>query len=134
MIRKVAEVGTLFRAIGMICSLLLPFAGCDSDEDLRNRPPRIQPQADTAGVTGDTLWLAAHATDPDGDNLRFHLVIKVDWQDLGGANPVDAGLDPQTGQFWFRPDSDDMPKRGFVFRVEDTRGGKDSTEFDVLVR
>jgi hypothetical protein len=95
-----------------------------------NRAPVIQAQPDTSIALGDTLWLQASACDPDGDVIKYKIVVYVGsiyepWPDID--------FNSATGRFWFAPTVSDLPDRSFEFLAQDGRGGESSTKFTVDV-
>jgi hypothetical protein len=115
-------------------TLLLSLQACSKDNPSRpkpNHPPQIASQADTTCAPGDTIRLRAIATDEDDDALVFSIAVLLTWQELRDGYDPDGGFDPSTGDFWFRPGTQDVPRRGFTFFVEDEHGSRDSTEFSV---
>jgi hypothetical protein len=117
-----------------LCAGAVLVVGCSSDGTPRNESPVMSAQADTSVAVGDTLFLSARATDVDGDNFSFALKVGVEWREIHSEPTIEAGLDPVTGEFWFRANSRDRPNRRFVFVVEDEHGNQDFTEFVVNVQ
>ena len=120
---------------GVLCLGLAALGGCGGEDSpvqpTANHPPVLQSQADTAGVRGDTLRLVAAATDPDGDAVSLDFAVIVTLHELQDGYRCHAGINRATGQFWFVPESLDVPSRGFRFMASDGRGGADTTSFQV---
>jgi hypothetical protein len=119
--------------LGLLALVLL---SCSDDNtckpvgtDSTNHPPVLQAQRDTSVIIGDTLRLTASATDPDGDEVKYHLTVGLhDTSDTAAAF-----LDSLTGRFWFAPSLDDRPQRSMMFTAVDEHGLAISTLFDVSV-
>jgi len=124
---------------GLLVLVLFTLFACQSDnrcipvepEDW-GRPPLIEVQSDTSCIVGDTLFLRARATDPDGDKITYMVtVLAHDQFDLHCS--VDASMDSRTGQFRFFPKAEDVPSRSFLFTAVDERGFSAGTSFEVGV-
>jgi hypothetical protein len=90
-------------------------------------------QGDTTVAIGDSLYLVASATDPDGDPVIYGLVVILTREEfMTGYRPW-ASIDETTGRFRFLPRRADIPSRLFEFRAGDGQGGVDSTRFNVVV-
>lgn len=100
-----------------------------------NHFPVIASQSDTFAIVGDTLRLEFSANDQDGDILHFEQEMPCTWEEVKNGNchlPI-AHIDSRTGSFWFYPRTYDIPTRRVIVRVNDGRGGFDSTIFNVSV-
>lgn len=116
--------------------LLIIIGGCGEGESPsgmtpRDGSPRIYDQPDTTVAYGDTLRLTASATDPDGDVLAFSMAVMASLSEIRSGYLALAGIDRDSGAFWFYPNSRDIPSRSFRFIVTDTEGLIDSTTFRV---
>ena len=127
---KRAVVRFLFLALGTA------LVGCVSSTapQAKNEAPHLSVQRDTSCAIGDTLRLHASAVDPDGDALQYSALIEITWEELRSGYRPATDMDGQTGWFWFRPSSADLPARRVTFFAEDGRGGRDSTSFGVAIR
>lgn len=113
--------------------LLLIFVPACSDNELatpENNPPVLPAQADVDAKVGQELTLSFQATDRDGDTINYHLAVYADA--IGDPLP-DAGIDAETGDFYFTPLERDKPFREFVVEVDDGRGGEDAVQFKVMI-
>lgn len=128
----------LFLLLAML--LALSFSACCDEESCTSRtfepidindPPSIQSQRDTLCLIGDSLRLQAAASDPDGDEITYHL--KVALHSGEDQYDGDAFLDSESGEFIFVPNASDMPYRSFTFIVKDEHGYAASTTFQVTV-
>ena len=75
--------------------------GCGDDEPLAplNHSPLLESQSDTTAVVNETLRLQAQATDPDGDDISFRVVVEMTWAEFHyGPRPL-VFIDQTTGQF-----------------------------------
>jgi hypothetical protein len=79
------------------------------------------------------LWLQAHAVDADGDSLQYSASILITFEEWHSGYIPAGGMNPGTGVFWFAPRAADRPSREVAFYVADSRGGRDSTAFNVVV-
>jgi hypothetical protein len=117
--------------------LLIVVGACGSDDDgpagPSNHAPVLQAQPDTTVAVGDTLHLWAIADDQDGDPLTYDAVVIGTLSDFKIRGLPDTQFDSTDGHFEFRPRTIDRPDRVFRFRVDDDRGGCDSTTFTVNV-
>lgn len=119
-------------AVAIVGAALTLCDGCSTADDERNRPPVFVSQSDTSVAVGDTLRLTAIATDEDGDDLSYGLVVRFQWQEFR-LDEIPVALDPGSGDFRYAPGSGEPSLRRFLFRVDDGRGGRDSTGFNVTV-
>lgn len=122
---------------GFVPALL---SGCGDDNSTgptpnppENRPPALAARADTSCAVGDTLRLIATAHDDEGDSLRFSAGISITYEEFRNGYLPAGGMNPETGAYWFAPNSRDIPGRRISVSVEDTEGGKDTTSFWVEV-
>ena len=123
-------------AIGIVLSL---WSGCSEDKGNgpspkpSNHRPALSLQSDTSATIGDTLRLVFTASDEDGDSPRFGLTVYCSRAEIfvGHCPLAEVGL--LDGKFWFWPRTYDVPTRTFAVVVEDSRGGADSTKFNVVV-
>ncbi|HEY3355352.1 MAG TPA: hypothetical protein VGQ83_19035 [Polyangia bacterium] len=71
---------------------LLPVAGCSNETG--NRPPVISSviAAPAQVAPGATISVAATATDPDGDALKYEWVVPAGWTVLGDATTATIAL------------------------------------------
>jgi hypothetical protein len=72
-----------------------------------NRPPRLDPISNAALFEGELLLFSAHATDPD-------LPPQTLWFNLDPGAPAEAGLNPSTGLFAWRPTAGSAPTRATI--------------------
>lgn len=113
--------------------------GCSSTETAPtgsgddNNPPEMAAVRDTTMALGDTLGLFVSATDPDGDDITYHLAVSVTYDEIVHGYVADASLNSQTGYFWFRPQHEDVPSRDFQFTADDGQGGEDAVWMTVSV-
>ena len=117
--------------------LFLAIAGCGDDEDVTgamNRPPAFQDQPDVTMALGDTLRLAALATDPDGQEVAYSVAVMATLAELQSGYFAAHAIDPATGDFWFYPSDRDIPSRSFEFRGEDALGNTGKNQFTVFVQ
>lgn len=84
-------------------------------------------------AAGDTLRLTASATDPDGHAFTYSLAVIVSLSEIRSGYVAFAAINPTTGEFWFYPNSRDVPSRSFQFIAEDELGASASTRFKVTV-
>jgi hypothetical protein len=130
-----ASSGTLALAAGLLLGVL----GCGVSDDASgpqggvNNPPVLGAVRDTTIALGDTLGILVSATDPDGDEITYHLAVSLTWEELRDGYRADASLGAQTGYFWFKPGQRDVPNRQFQFIARDGRGGEDDTWMTVTV-
>lgn len=99
----------------------------------RNRAPTFVAQRDTTAAVADTLRLVARATDPDGDDVHYTLVIVVTFEELQDGYIPAASLNGESGHFVFVPGTRDLPEREFQFLATDGRGGETAEPFTVSV-
>lgn len=89
-----------------------------------NQPPSITPLADRLLRVGQTLGIAAQASDPDpGDVLRFN---------ISGA-PAGLSLDAAAGRVLWVPSENQVGVHPLTLSVTDQGGLSDSTSFLVTV-
>lgn len=98
-----------------------------------NHRPVIRAQSDRVCAVGDTLRVQAVAADPDGDSLSYSASVRYSGIEHHLGYLPTGGMDAHTGWFWFVPASYDAPYRVVDFIVDDGNGGRDSTQFWVLV-
>ena len=104
-----------------------PAAPCDLPPcDL---PPLITALPDTSVAVGDTLRLQIEAVDPEGEPLRYRLVIA--WMPESGQTA--AVLDSLSGAFVFIAAETDRPVRWFGFFARDPGGNESSMSIYVTV-
>ena len=108
-------------------------SGGKTTEPPANRPPVMATQADTSCVIGDTLRLLAQAFDSDDDALDYAASIKISYEEFHSGYLPAGGMNAATGAFWFAPSNRDRTSRRITFFVDDGRGGRDSTNFQVTV-
>lgn len=113
---------------------LVACRGAESTAPQPNRAPALSVQHDTSSAVGDTLWVRASAVDPDGDCLRYSATIEVTFEELRSGYRPESDMNGDSGWFWFRATAKDEPSRTMSFSVDDGRGGRDSTTFEVAVR
>jgi hypothetical protein len=123
----------------LVLSFVLPvLLGCNDDGKVTtlgpaNARPSITSQPDTSCAVGDSLQLQVQAHDPDGDVLHYLVSFEIRWGDFISGHLPEGDINSQTGEFWFYPRSWDSPSRRVTFLVDDGRGGRDSTTFEVHV-
>ena len=138
--KRIDPTGGHMRFVLLPCALAVAFAaaGCHGDSatspQRTERPPSLTAQVDTSCAIGDTLRLQAVATDPDGDALRYSASVEITFEEFTAGYLVNGGMNEQTGRFSFIPSQLDKPGRRVSFYVDDGRGGRDSTSFQVSVR
>jgi hypothetical protein len=98
-----------------------------------NARPSITSQPDTSCAVDDTLHLLVQAHDPDGDVLHYMVSFEIRLIDFPSGHLPEGGINSQTGEFWFHAHSWDSPSRRVTFLVDDGRGGRDSTAFEVHI-
>ena len=117
--------------VGVVAGLLV-LASCGGEKGPGtpvNQAPEIAALPDTAVVVGDTLRLQVEAVDPEGEELRYRLVVA--W--MAGTGPADAVLDSLSGAFRFIAKSSDRPVRWFIFFARDPVGNESSVNIYVTV-
>jgi hypothetical protein len=124
------------KSVVVMCLLALVSVSCGDDNTCQpvenapvNHPPVLQAQRDTSVFIGDTLRLAASATDPDGDALTYYLTPGL----RHTSDTCATFIDSLTGQLWFAPSVNDRPERSMILTVVDEHGYGASTLFDVAV-
>ncbi len=127
--------GTLAVAVGLVLGVLGCGVGGDAagPQGGTNRPPVLGAVRDTTIALGDTVGIFISATDPDGDDITYHLAVSLTWEELKDGYRADASLGAETGYFWFKPGQRDVPSRQFQFIAEDGRGGEDDAWMTVTV-
>ena len=107
--------------------------GCGEPLAPLNHSPLLESQSDTTAVVNETLHLQAQATDPDGDDISFRVVVGMTWAEIHyGPRPL-VLIDQTTGEFQYTPRNIGISGRTFTFVAMDNRGGQDSTSFHVAV-
>ncbi|GJL65856.1 MAG: hypothetical protein NPIRA05_08270 [Nitrospirales bacterium] len=86
---------------------------------LPNHPPRLDPIGDQTIAVGETLRVALHATDPEGDTLAFEVIER--------PLPENSLLDEKTGLFTFTPSSDQVGASVITFLVSDGNTSQQET-------
>lgn len=99
-----------------------------------NRNPQLARQIDTQVDTGDTLRVQARASDPDGDVVRYSVLVVPTPAEIESGRRPSVTMDSATGWFSFAPTLADAPWRTVVFYADDGMGGRDSTRFVVDVK
>lgn len=107
-------------------------AGCsDSSSEPENQQPRVTDIADTLVARHQQLVIPVSGNDPEGQELKWRLVVNLSWEEVRSGYRPDTGLD---GVFRFRPGSQDGSGRHFEIWASDPSGQSDSTAFFVEVR
>lgn len=107
-------------------------AGCSGDDKSSapiNQPPVVDDISDLQTRVGDTLRVVASARDPEGEDVRFRLVVPV----IPGAGVAEASIDSISGALTFVPQVSDGPFRWFGIFAQDRAGAEGSTDFYVLI-
>jgi len=86
---------------------------------LPNQPPSLTPIGDQTIAVGETLKIALHATDSEGDTLAFEVIER--------PLPKNSLLDEDTGLFTFTPNSDQVGKSTITFLVGDGNTSQQET-------
>ncbi|MCI0452138.1 MAG: hypothetical protein L0Z51_07075 [Candidatus Latescibacteria bacterium] len=122
---------TLHSTIVLTATILLFAGGCGDSESSGpaapvNYPPTIDVVPDTTIAYGDTLRVNVTGSDPDGGPLTFSMAVMVSLSEIRTGYSTSAGIDKDSGSFWFYPGPRDVPDRSFQFAVTDD-GGLDDT-------
>ncbi|GJL62169.1 MAG: hypothetical protein NPIRA04_08230 [Nitrospirales bacterium] len=86
---------------------------------LPNRPPTLNPIGDQTIAVGETLKIAIHATDPEGDTLAYEVIER--------PLPENGLLDEESGLFTFTPTADQVGKSTITFLVSDGNTSQQET-------
>ena len=101
----------------------IDFGNQHSSEPQPNRPPVFDSLEPTQAIAGELLRYDALASDQDGDQLVFDLMLK----------PTGMAVHPSTGVVVWVPTADQIGVHDVVLRVQDGRGGVDLQSFQITV-
>lgn len=99
------------------------FANERVTRDESGTPPEFLSLPDLAIGSGELFQYEALATDPDGSQVAYELVL----------GPSNATLDPTSGKLFWRPSSEDSGQHNFILRAVDQQNQSTSQAFQLTV-
>ncbi|GJL54640.1 MAG: hypothetical protein NPIRA02_17720 [Nitrospirales bacterium] len=86
---------------------------------LPNQPPKLTSIGDQTVAVGETLQIAPHALDPEGDALTFEVIKR--------PLPENSHMDEKAGLFTFTPTAEQVGKSTLTFSVSDGNSAQEET-------